>query len=259
MIAAIVQARMGSTRLPGKTLADIAGRPMLAWLVERARRIPGVERVIVATTERPADQAILRFAADHGVPAYAGSEDDVLDRFYQTARRHGIAVVVRVTPDCPLLDPAVSGAVLACFLEGRGAIDYASNTQPPTFPDGLDTEVFSSAALERAWREARLTSEREHVTPYIWKQPDTFRVANVTHEPNLSALRWTVDTAADLEFVRAVYGRLAASAETAGMDDVLGLLRRHPELAALNRGIARNEGYATSVRVEGALSDARKK
>ena len=149
--------------------------------------------------------------------------------------------------------------MLACFLEGRGAIDYASNTQPPTFPDGLDTEVFSSAALERAWREARLTSEREHVTPYIWKQPDTFRVANVTHEPNLSALRWTVDTAADLEFVRAVYGRLAASAETAGMDDVLGLLRRHPELAALNRGIARNEGYATSVRVEGALSDARKK
>ena len=259
MIAAIVQARMGSTRLPGKTLADVCGQPMLGRHVARARRIPGVERVIIATTEQPADAAILRFAADHGVPAYAGSEDDVLDRFYQTARRHGIAVVVRVTPDCPLLDPAVSGAVLACFLEGRGAIDYASNTQPPTFPDGLDTEVFSSAALERAWREARLTSEREHVTPYIWKQPDTFRVANVTHDPNLSALRWTVDTAADLEFVRAVYGRLGASAETAGMDDVLGLLRRHPELAALNRGIARNEGYATSVRVERALTDARKK
>ena len=136
MIAAIVQARLGSTRLPGKTLADIAGRPMLAWLVERARRIPGVERVIVATTEKPADQAILRFAADHDVPAYAGNEDDVLDRFYQTARRHGVGVVVRVTPDCPLLDPAVSGAVLARFLEGRGAIDYASNTQPPRFPMG---------------------------------------------------------------------------------------------------------------------------
>jgi spore coat polysaccharide biosynthesis protein SpsF (cytidylyltransferase family) len=259
MIAAIVQARMGSTRLPGKTLADVCGQPMLARLVGRARRIPGVERVIIATTEQPADAAILRFAAAHGLPAYAGSEDDVLDRFYQTARRHGITVVVRVTPDCPLLDPVVSGAVLVRFLEGQGAIDYASNTQPPTFPDGLDTEVFSSAALERAWREARLASEREHVTPYIWKQPDKFRVVNVTHDPNLSALRWTVDTAADLEFVRAVYARLGAGAETAGMDDVLGLLGRHPELAALNRGSARNEGYVTSVRADRALTDARKK
>ena len=161
--------------------------------------------------------------------------------------------------DCPLLDPAVSGAVLARFLEGRGAIDYASNTQPPTFPDGLDTEVFSFEALARAWRETAEPADREHVTPYLWKQPGKFRVANVTHEPNLSALRWTVDTAADLEFVRAVYARLGASAEAAGMDDVLGLLKGHPELAALNRGIARNDGYATSVRAARALTDARKK
>jgi spore coat polysaccharide biosynthesis protein SpsF (cytidylyltransferase family) len=259
MIAAIVQARMGSTRLPGKTLADIAGRPMLTWLVERAGRIPGVERVIVATTEKPADEAILRFAADHGLPAYAGSEDDVLDRIYQTARQHGVAVVVRVTPDCPLLDPAVSGAVLARFLEGRGTLDYASNTQPPTFPDGLDTEVFSFAALARAWREATEPSDREHVTPYLWKRPGKFRVANVTHDPDLSALRWTVDTAADLEFVRAVYARLGAGAATTGMADVLELLRRHPELAALNRGIARNEGYTASVRAARALTGTRKK
>ena len=139
MIAAIVQARMGSTRLPGKTLADVAGKPMLARLVERARRIPRVERVIIATTEKPADEAILRFAADHGLPAYAGSEEDVLDRFYRAARRFGVSVVVRVTPDCPLLDPAVSGLVVDRFVEARGAVDYASNTHPPTFPDGLDT------------------------------------------------------------------------------------------------------------------------
>jgi spore coat polysaccharide biosynthesis protein SpsF (cytidylyltransferase family) len=259
MIAAIVQARMGSTRLPGKTLADVAGQPMLARLVARAQRIPAVEQVIVATTEKPADEAILRFAAGQSLPAYAGSEDDVLDRFYQTARRYGVSVIVRVTPDCPLLDPAVSRLVLDRFLGAGGALDYASNTQPPTFPDGLDTEVFSFEALERAWREATRTSEREHVTPCIWTQPDKFRLANVTHAPDLSGLRWTVDEPADLEFVRAVYRHLGARAETFGMDDVLDLLRRHPELERINQGPARNEGYATSVRADRTLTDARKK
>ena len=247
MIAAIVQARMGSTRLPGKTLADVAGKPMLARLVERARRIPGVERVIIATTEKPADEAILRFAADHDLPAYAGSEEDVLDRFYQAARRFGVSVVVRVTPDCPLLDPAVSGLVVDRFVEARGAVDYASNTHPPTFPDGLDTEVFSFAALARAWREATAPSEREHVTAYIWKHPELFRLLNVARDPDLSDRRWTVDEPTDLEFARAVYDRLG---ETFGVDDVLALLRRQPELEAINRGPARNEGYARSVRAD---------
>lgn len=258
MIAAIVQARTGSTRLPGKTLADVGGRPMLGRLVDRARRIPSVEQVIVATTEKPPDEAILRFAADRGLPAYAGSEDDVLDRFYQAARRYGVAVVVRVTPDCPLLDPAVSGLVLARFLEGRGELDYVSNTQPPTFPDGLDTEVVAFAALERAWREARLASDREHVTPYIYKQPGEFRLANVTHAPDLSALRWTVDERADLEFVRAVYARLGAMADTFGMEDVLELLRREPELEAINQGTARNEGYVKSVRADRVPTEPRR-
>src|SRR5207245_3421853 len=154
MIAAIVQARMGSTRLPGKTLADVAGRPMLARLVERARRIPGVERAIIATTQKPADEAILRFAADHDLPAYAGSEEDVLDRFYQAACRFGVSVVVRVTPDCPLLDPGVSGLVVARFVEARGAVDFASNTNPHTFPDCLESEVFSFALLAYDWRQS---------------------------------------------------------------------------------------------------------
>lgn len=259
MIAAIVQARMGSTRLPGKTLADVEGRPMLARLVDRVRRIAGLEGVVVVTTERAADQAILRFATEQGLPAYAGSEDDVLDRFYQAACRHGVSVVVRVTPDCPLLDPTVSAAVLARFLEGRGALDYVSNTQPPTFPDGLDTEVFSFEALARAWREATAPPDREHVTSYMWRQPDKFRLANVTHAPDLSGLRWTVDEPADLEFARAVYRHLGVRAETSGMDDVLDLLRRRPELEQINRGPARNEGYARSVRADRAVADARKK
>src|SRR5439155_1318355 len=165
----------------------------------------------------------------------------------RAARGLGVSVVVRVTPDCPLLDPAVSGLVVDRFVEARGAVDYASNTHPPTFPDGLDTEVFSFAALARTWREATAPSEREHVTAYIWKHPELFRLLNVARDPDLSDRRWTVDEPTDLEFARAVYDRLG---ETFGVDDVLALLRRQPELEAINRGPARNEGYARSVRTD---------
>jgi glutamate-1-semialdehyde 2,1-aminomutase/spore coat polysaccharide biosynthesis protein SpsF len=253
VIAAIVQARMGSSRLPGKTLMDVAGRPLLGHLVDRARRIPGLEAVVIATTDRPADRAIIAFAEAEKLPVYAGSEDDVLDRFHQAAMRFGVSVVVRVTPDCPLLDPGVAGRVLRRFLDARGALDYVSNTQPPTFPDGQDTEVFSAAALARAWREARLRSEREHVTPYIWKHPDRFRLANVRHVEDLSALRWTVDEAADLEFVRVVSARLTGAGPF-GMDEVLALLRREPALLDINRSHTRNEGYARSLRADGVAS-----
>ena len=253
MIAALVQARLGSTRLPGKALMDVAGRPLLSHLVERARRIPGLEAVVIATTERPGDRPLVAFAEAHGLPVYAGSEDDVLDRFHRAAERFGVSIVVRVTPDCPLLDPAVAGLVLRRFLDAGGELDYASNTQPPTFPDGQDTEVFSAAALARAWREARLPSEREHVTPYIWKHPDRFRLANVRHAEDLSAMRWTVDEAADLEFVRRVFARLGAD-RPFGMGEVLDLLRRQPALLDINRSLTRNEGYARSVRADGARS-----
>jgi len=247
VIAAIVQARMGSSRLPGKTLADIGGRPMLGRLVDRARLIPGVEQVVIATTDRPADAAILGFAEAEGLPASAGSEQDVLDRIYRAASRFGVSVIVRVTPDCPMLDPEVSGRVLAEFRRLDGRVDYVSNVHPPTFPDGLDTEVFSREALEIAWREARLASDREHVTPYIWRQPDRFRLANLATASDLSALRWTVDTAADLEFARAVYAALKGTGGVFGMDQVLQLLESRPELRLLNAGQRRNEGFERSL------------
>lgn len=255
MIAAIVQARMGSSRLPGKTLEDIAGRPMLGRLVDRARGIPGVERVVIATTDRPGDDAILRFAEAEGLSASTGSEQDVLDRVYRAARRFGVSVIVRITPDCPLLDPAISGLVLERFLAAAGSLDYVSNTNPPTFPDGLDTEVFTVETLERAWREARLSSEREHVTPYIWKQPRRFRLANVVHESDLSGMRWTVDEPRDLEFVRAVYARLGPD-RVFHMEDVLELLRRESTLFGINDGPCRNEGYARSARDDQPLSES---
>lgn len=243
----ILQARTGSKRLPGKVLADVGGRPLLALVIERSQAIQGVDRVLVATTTAEGDRPILSLARDCGAEAFTGSEEDVLDRFYRVARAAGASTIVRVTADCPLLDPSVSSLVVARFLQG--SYDYVSNTHPPTFPDGLDTEVFSFNALERAWSEARLPSEREHVTPYLWKQPDRFRIGHVEGERDLSGYRWTVDESADLAFVRAVYGRLNRQPRF-GMQQVLALLNEHPELQGLNEGAVRDAGYARSVSLD---------
>ena len=202
-IVAILQARMGSSRLPGKALMDLAGKPVLWRCLERAQAISGVDALVVATTESPDDQQLLDVAQEAGVEGFTGSPDDVLDRYYQAAKSHQADVVMRLTGDCPLLDPSVSGRVLNRFLEGN--VDYASNTNPPSYPDGLDTEVFNFKSLEIAWQESKLDSDREHVTQFIRRQPCRFHAANVAGEVDLSHLRWTVDEAEDLEFVRQVY------------------------------------------------------
>jgi spore coat polysaccharide biosynthesis protein SpsF len=246
-VVAVLQARTGSSRLPGKVMADLAGKPLLARVIERAQVVPGVQTVVVATTQAERDRPILDLAKACGAKAYAGSEEDVLDRYYQAVRQFDGDIVIRLTADCPLLDPRVSSRVLERYL--KGDVDYASNTLVPTFPDGLDTEVFSFAALERAWHESGLASEREHVTPYIWKNPSRFRLASITDEVDRSGLRWTVDEAQDLEFVRAVYKHLYRDGEPPfGMDEVLALLEAKPELKAMNTGFLRNEGYAKSLR-----------
>ena len=203
-IVAIVQARMGSTRLPGKVLADIAGRPMLWHVVKRVRRAITLQQVIVATSTATADDAVAAFCRAHEIECYRGSENDVLDRYYRAAQSFGAEIVVRVTGDCPLIDAEVIDDVIRVFLADQ--CDYASNTLRITYPDGLDTEVFSFAALEKAWRQARLASEREHVTPYL-RDSERFRVASVEHrgEGDIGRLRWTVDEPCDLAFVRALY------------------------------------------------------
>jgi len=247
---AVVQARLGSTRLPGKALADIAGRPMIAHVMARIGATPGVDEVVLATTSSAADDALADFARSAGVACVRGSVDDVLDRFWWAARASPADAIVRVTADCPLLDPAVSGRVVAEFLRHAPGVDYASNVHPPSYPDGLDTEVIAREALERAWRESSPASsrDREHVTPYIWeRRPEAFRRVNVEHGEDLSALRWTVDDARDLGFVRSVYDALAPDGvRIFGMDEVLTLLRARPGLAALNTGTPRNEGYERS-------------
>ena len=246
-VVAVVQARLGSTRLPGKTLADIEGRPMLAHVAERAQAIPGVTETVVATTTNPIDQAIAAFARGAGIPCVRGSEEDVLDRFRLAAIEREAEIVVRVTADCPLLDPEVAGLVLGEYLHGGGAIDYVSNVHPPTYPDGLDTEVFSRDALEVAWREARMPSDREHVTSYVWRRPERFRLTNVSGREDWSGHRWTVDAEADLAFVRAVFASLRGHRGLIGMRDVLSLLRDHPEIRDLNAGLRRNEGFDRSL------------
>lgn len=241
----VVQARFGSTRLPGKVLADLAGQPLLARVLGRAQAIPGVDAVVLATTAGPGDDAVAEVGVSLGVEVFRGSEDDVLDRYYQAARRATGDPVVRVTADCPLLDPAVAGLVVAEYQ--RGGADYVSNFHPRRYPDGLDTEVFSFAALERAWRDAQLPSEREHVTPYIWKHPERFRLRAVVDAEDRSDLRWTVDEPRDLDFARAVYARLHRGDRHFSTADVLALLAREPALRDINAGFVTNEGYARSL------------
>lgn len=249
-VVAIIQARMASSRLPGKVLAEIAGRPMLWHVVERVRSVALVDLVVVATSGEPIDEAIVAFCAANKVACFRGHATDVLDRFYHAARHYGADAVVRITADCPLLDPAVVTRVIQVYQEG--GFDYVTNTLRYTYPDGLDTEVFSFSALAATWREARLPAEREHVTPYM-RTSGRFRVFNVENPVDLSAhrLRWTVDEPADLAFVRAVYARLADSEPRPfGLTQVLALLAQHPQLRDINTAIPRNAGYYHSLVTE---------
>jgi len=253
LVVAIVQARMSSTRLPGKVLIDIQGKPLLEHVVDRVSPSKLINQLVIATTANEKDKAIIDFAQRRGIAYYVGSEDDVLDRFYQTAKIYRVKTIVRITPDNPFKDPEVIDKVVGYYLNHKKSVDYVSNTIKPTYPEGLDVEVFSFTALEKAWREAKLPSEREHVTPYIWNHPELFHVANVENEEDLSHLRWTLDYEEDLRFAREVYARLYHG-QVFLMEDILALLRAEPALRMINQGIARYEGYLRSLEQEQNLS-----
>jgi len=230
-VVAIVQARMGSTRLPGKVLKDIAGETMLNRVVGRLRRTHLINEVVVATTDLPVDDVIVAECRKISVALARGDQTDVLDRYFRAAQLSKAEIVVRITSDCPLIDPEITDKTIASFL---GELpDYASNVMQRTYPRGLDTEVMSLSALERTWRQARKPYEREHVTPYIYERPAEFKLLSVTGEEDYSAQRWTVDAPEDLKFVQAVYERLVPAAFS--WRDVLDLLQREPQLVDLNR------------------------
>jgi spore coat polysaccharide biosynthesis protein SpsF len=234
-VVAIIQARMGSTRLPGKVLKDIEGETCLARVVNRLRRAALIDELLVATTDRPADDAIVVECRHCAVPVSRGDENDVLDRYFRAAQLSKADAVVRITSDCPLIDPDVTDKTIRAFLDERP--DYASNVLQRTYPRGLDTEVISVPALERAWRAASQRYQRAHVTPYIYEQPNQFKTVSVTGQGDYSHYRWTLDTPEDLEFIRAVYARLKSHNDFV-FQDVLNLLKREPELEEINRAIA---------------------
>lgn len=246
MISCIIQARVSSTRLPGKILKDVSGHPLLWHVINRAKRIKSVDKVVLATTNESNDDTVVDFCKRVEIPCFRGSTNDVLDRYYQTAKSVNADIIVRVTADCPLLDPEISEMVVKDFLEGN--CDYSSNAIERTFPDGLDTEVFSFSALERAWKEAKLSSEREHVTSYIWKHPAKFKLRHVKQEKDLSFIRLTVDEPRDLEFVRKIYEHLYRPGNIFSMNDVIGLLGKNPDLLVINQDIQTNEGYLKSLK-----------
>ncbi|MDQ6799050.1 MAG: GNAT family N-acetyltransferase [Actinomycetota bacterium] len=223
-VVCAVQARMGSTRLPGKVLADLGNRPMLAFMLDRLRSL-AVDHLVVATSTRPQDDAVADVSAAAGVEVVRGSESDVLSRYCAVLDTFPADSVVRLTGDCPLVDPEIIQGVLELH-RARGA-EYTSNVLPRTFPKGLDVEVVDAAALRQAADESVDPGEREHVTPFIYRRPERFRLANFSNPEHLGDERWTVDTPADLALVRQVVDRLG-SAPGYGWRDVLGTLgRRH--------------------------------
>lgn len=245
MILGVIQARVSSTRLPGKVLAPILGEPMLGRQLERVLRAKALDKLVVATSTDSSDDPLTALCETVGVDCVRGSLNDVLARFALAARRYGAGHVVRLTGDCPLVDPGVVDDVVRLHL--AGGYDYTSNVCPPTFPDGLDTEVMTAAVLEAALHEADRASLREHVTLLFREAPERFCVGNLVHEPDLSALRWTVDEPEDFAFVSAVFEELYPGKPDFQMSDVLALLERRPELCDINRDIGRDEGLAKSI------------
>ena len=244
----IVQARMTSTRLPGKVLLPLAGEPMLTRLIERLRRVRRADGIVVATTINTSDDPIAALCAQQGVPCHRGSEHDVLARYADAARLNGADTVVRITSDCPLIDPALIDQVIAVYEEGGS--DYVSNMLPPTWPYGMAVEVFSAAALAQAHAEATQAAEREHVTPFLYWYPERYRLRNVASPVDLSQHRWTVDTPEDYTLVSRLFDHLMPTQPHFTQADVLALLEQHPDWIAINQHIQQKPATSSQTDVQ---------
>ena len=237
-VVAIIQARMSSTRLPGKVMLDLGGRPVLSRMVERVRKASRVNRVVVATTVDPSDDPIVNLCKSEGIDVFRGSLPDVLDRYYQAAVKFHADVVVRLTGDCPLIDPVLIDDVVDA-LWAQDA-DFACNRLPPpfhrTYPIGLDVEACTFAALQRAWREATEKHDREHVLPYLYEVKDRFKVVQLNHSQDLGEMRWTLDTPEDYVLLKEIIKRLQDRNDFSWLD-VLELFRQDPALSAINGAV----------------------
>lgn len=250
-ITVMIQARTGSTRLPDKALKKIEGKPIIWHMINRAKKIKSVQQIIIVTTRKREDRVFLKIAHENGVLGFQGNEKDVLDRHYRCAIKFNADPIIRITSDCPLIDPYLVERILQVFLKNN--YDYVTNREPPTYPDGLDTEIFAFSALKKAARYAKMNSEREHVNPYIVKNPKKFKIFNYKNRKDLSHLRWTVDEKRDLRFVKQIYSRMKPRTIFT-MNDVLKIIKKNPKLLEINKNIERNEGYLKSLKNDRKIS-----
>lgn len=242
----IIQARTGSSRLSGKVLKSIEGKTVLEHVVSRAKKSSMISDVVVATTIEKSDLQIVRLCAEQGIRVFCGSEDDVLDRFYQCAKLLKPDNVIRITSDCPMIDPAIIDMVIQEHIDQKA--DYTSNSLTESYPDGEDVEVFKFSALTTAWHESALKSEREHVTPYIKKHNEIFKLFSVVSETDFSSKRWTLDKQKDFDFISIIFKALYNNNNYFGMNDILAFLLNNPEVEKINNSIERNEGYNKSLK-----------
>ena len=237
MISAIIQARMGSTRLPDKVLMDVGGHPMLWHMIERLKPAKNVDEIILAIPNTKENDILEQFAKENNLKYFRGSENDVLARYYETAKAFKVDVIIRITSDCPLIDPEIVDKVIEEHLQSKA--DYTSNIQARTYPKGMDAEAVNFAILERAFKEAVEPADREHVTLYIRRNPQIFKQADVKNDKDLFFMRWTVDGQRDLDFVREVYKRLYSKKKIFLMKDILEVLEKEPQLLEINKEIKR--------------------
>lgn len=240
-VVAIVQARIGSTRLPGKVLKDILGKPMLWHMVNRLRFSNKIGDIVLAIPDSAQDDRLEQFAKELGLKYFRGSEDDVLSRYYQAAAKFGGDVIVRLTSDCPLIDPGVTDRVIEEHLNSDA--DYTSSCINRTFPRGLDTEVFNFEPLKRAYKEAERDYEREHVTPYIRLHPEIFKLKSVEATGKLRRpdLRLSVDTEEDLKLIREIFKQLYREGKIFYIEDVIDFVNKYPKLAVINAHVRQKE------------------
>lgn len=236
-IEAFIQARMGSTRLPGKVLKTVMGRPLLDYLIERLRQCREIDEIVILTSKLAADDVIEQYCDEKKVLCFRGSEEDVLERYHQAAMLRRPDGIVRITADCPLIDPEIVDQVVKTFKEGYPSIDYVANTLERTFPRGLDVEVFTSQALEQADRNGKKPEEREHVTLYLYRHPELFHLKNISCTPSCASHRWTVDTPEDFALIKLILEDLYPKNSRFRLQDILELISKHPDWSLLNAHI----------------------
>lgn len=230
----IVQARMTSTRLPGKVLKKVLGKPLLEYQIERLKRVENASGIVIATTTNHTDDPVVELCQRLQIPFWRGPEEDVLARYYEAANAFGADVVVRVTADCPVIDPAIVGDAIAYYMANKQYYDYV---RLENYPRGLDAEVFPASVLEECYHEATAQPDREHVTPFIYRQPERYHVKKMYCQHDYSHYRWTVDTPEDFELIRRIITELYPDKPEFGLDDVLMVIKRHPQWCKINHAV----------------------